>query len=93
MAPILALHEVPHDFGPVFVRRILVAKRDLMVIVPGAVDELGAPEAAGPRVAGPPVDPVHVRGVGVVVGATELRGPLVIRPRLLLDVGVPRSYN
>ena len=79
MAPILALHEVPHDFGPVYVRRILVAKRDLMVIVPGAVDELGAPEAAGPHVAGPPVDPVHVHGVRAAVGAGELQGPLVIR--------------
>ena len=81
MAPILALHEVPHDFGPIYVRRILLAKRDLMVIVPGAVDELGAPEAAGPHVAGPPapVDPVHMHGVRAAVGAGELQGPLVIR--------------
>ena len=52
-----------------------------MVIVPGAVDELGAPEAAGPHVAGPPapVDPVHMHGVRAAVGAGELQGPLVIR--------------
>ena len=90
--PILALHEVPHDLSPIYVRRILVPERDLVVIVPGAVDELGAPETSGPYEAGPPVDPVHVRGVGAVVGAAQLQRPLLIRARLLLDVGVPRRY-
>ena len=42
---------------------------NLMVIVARAVHELGAPLASGPRVAGPPIDAVHVRGVDVVVGA------------------------
>ena len=92
-APILTLHEVPHDLSPINVRRLLVPERNLVVIIPCAVDELGAPEAPAPNVAGPPVDPVHVSGVSAVVGASELQSPLLTIARLLFDVGVPRRYN
>ena len=55
--------------APLGLREAIKTAPCLMVIVACAVHELCAPLAPGPRVAGPPVDAVHVRGVDAVVGA------------------------